>query len=115
MEMEIKRDSSGKFIKGAPSPNPLGRSKASKRISELAKAYTSDALDALSEIVNSRTSSDSVRVQAANSLLNNRAYGCSIQQNENVNLGMTYVDYLEKIAREENEEIKEVNCSVDDL
>ncbi|MCP4265105.1 MAG: hypothetical protein GY777_05940 [Candidatus Brocadiaceae bacterium] len=117
METEIKRDSSGKFVKGAPSPNPSGRSKASKRISELAKAYTSDALEALSEIVNSRTSSDSARVQAANSLLD-RAYGRPIQQNENVNVGVNYLDYLDMLAKETTEvEIKsvEVSYSVDDL
>ncbi len=114
METEIKRDSNGKFIKGAPSPNPSGRSKATKRISELAKAYTSDALNTLSEIVNSKSASDSARVQAANSLLD-RAYGRPIQQNENVNVGVNYLDYLEMLAEQENEEIKEVNCSVEDL
>tara|TARA_B100001971_G_C17678565_1_gene281154 strand:+ start:62 stop:397 length:336 start_codon:yes stop_codon:yes gene_type:complete len=111
MTTEIKRDASGKFIKGCSSPNPSGRSKASKRISELAKAYTNDSLKALSEIVNSKTASDTARVRAANSLLD-RAYGRPVQQNENVNVGVNYLDYLDMLAKETTEEeLKSVEVS----
>ncbi len=39
------------------------------------------------------------------------------QYAENVNLGMSYIEYLEMVTKQENEEIKsvEVNYSVDDL
>jgi len=115
MKIDIKRDSNGKFIKGY-SPNPLGRPKSDKTIRDLAKIHTEDALKTLSEIVKNPKASDTARVQACNALLD-RGWGKAPQYTENVNLGMTYVDYLEMLAKEENERIKEadVSYSVDNL
>ena len=59
--------------------------------------------------------SDTARVQACNGLLD-RGWGKAPQYTENVNLGMTYVEYLEMVTKEENEKIKPVEvCNVDDL
>ncbi len=116
METEIKRDSAGKFLKGS-SPNALGRPKSDKTIRDLARVHTKDALKTLSEIVKNKKASDTARVSAANALLD-RGWGKAPQYTENVNLGMSYTEYLEQITKEENEEqIKsvEVNYTVDDL
>jgi hypothetical protein len=112
METDIKRDSSGKFIKGY-SPNPLGRPKSDKTIRDLAKIHTEDALNTLSEIVKNPKASDTARVQACNALLD-RGWGKATIYSENVNVGVDYLSYLDMLAKEENEEIKEVNYSVDD-
>ncbi len=114
METEIKRDSAGRFLKGSTSPNPLGRSKASKAISELAKAYTGEALRTLSSIMKDKSASDNSRVAACNALLN-RAYGMPKQHNENVNLGMSYIEYLEMVTEQENIKSVEAGYTIDDL
>ncbi|MCP4252116.1 MAG: hypothetical protein GY775_01690 [Candidatus Scalindua sp.] len=115
METEIKRDSSGKFIKGH-SGNLSGRIKSDHSIRELARTYTTAAIKTLAEIASNPNSSDNSRVAACNSILD-RGFGKPMQhqQNENINLGMTYVDYLEMLAKEEDEELKsvEVSYSVD--
>ena len=103
------------MFKPGQSGNPLGRPKSDKTIRELARVHTKDALKTLSEIVKNPKSPDAARVQACNALLD-RGWGKAPQYTENVNLGMTYEDYLDKIAMEE-EEIKsvKVSYSVDDL
>ena len=114
METEIKRDSSGKFIKRY-SGNLSGRTKSDHSIRELARTYTAAAIKTLAEIASNPNSSDNSRVAACNAILD-RGFGKPMQHqhNENINLGISYLDYLEMLAKEENEEIKEVNYSVDD-
>ncbi len=69
----------------------------------------------MTEIVKNPEASDTARVQACNALLD-RGWGKAPQYTENVNLGMTYVEYLEMVTKEENEKIKPVEvCNVDDL
>jgi hypothetical protein len=102
------------MFKPGQSGNPSGRPKSNKTIRDLAKIHTEDALNTLSEIVKNPKASDTARVQACNALLD-RGWGKAPQYTENVNLGMSYVDYLDKLVKEESEEIKEVNHSVDNL
>ena len=115
MEADIKRDSGGKFIKGY-SGNLSGRTKSDQSITKLARTYTTAAINTLAEIASNPNSNDSSRIAACNAILD-RGFGKPMQhqQNENINIGMTYVDYLEMLAKEENEEVKEVNYSVEDL
>ncbi len=112
---KIKKYHSGMFKPGQ-SGNPSGRPRSDKTIRDLARVHTKDALKTLSEIVKNPKASDTARVQASNALLD-RGWGKAPQYIENVNLGMNYIDYLNKIASEEEEEIKslEVSYSVDDL
>jgi len=105
------------MFKPGQSGNPLGRPKSDKTIRDLARVHTKDALETLAGIVKNPKASDTARVQACNALLD-RGWGKAPQYTENVNLGMTYVDYLEMLAKESTEEeLKsvEVSCSVDDL
>jgi hypothetical protein len=113
METDIKRDSSGKFIKGY-SGNLSGRTKSDHSIRDLARTYSTAAIKTLAEIASNPNSSDNSRVAACNAILD-RGFGKPMQhqQNENVNVGMSYLDYLEMIAEQETEELKEVNYSVD--
>jgi hypothetical protein len=101
------------MFKPGQSGNPSGRPKSDKTIRDLAKIHTEDALKTLSEIVKNPKASDTARVQACNALLD-RGWGKAPQYSENVNVGVSYLDYLEKLARED-EEIKEVNYSVDNF
>ena len=98
------------------SGNLSGRTKSDQSIRDLARTYTTAAINTLAVIASNPNSSDSSRIAACNSILD-RGFGKPMQHqhNENINLGMTYVDYLEMLAKDENEDIKEVNYSVDDL
>ncbi|MDP6924454.1 MAG: DUF5681 domain-containing protein [Candidatus Scalindua sp.] len=105
------------MFKPGQSGNPLGRPKSDKTIRDLARVHTKDALKTLSTIVKNPKASDTARVQACNSLLD-RGWGKAPQYTENVNLGITYVGYLEVLAKQENEEeirSVEVCCTENDL
>ncbi len=109
MENKITRHAG--MFKPGQSGNPSGRPKSDKTIRDLAKIHTEDALKTLSEIINNPKASDTARVQACNAILD-RAWGKAPQYTENVNLGMSYVDYLEKIAKEEEGELKSVEVNL---
>jgi len=107
-DKNIKRHAG--MFKPGQSGNPLGRPKSDKTIRDLAKIHTKDALKTLSDIVKNPKASDTARVQACNAILD-RGWGKAPQYTENVNLGLTYVDYLEMLAKEEKEVINEAKVS----
>mgnify|MGYP006865018723 CR=1 FL=1 len=104
------------MFKPGESWNPSGRPKSDETIRGLARVHTNDALNTLSGILKHPKASDTARVQACNALLD-RGWGKAPQYTENVNLGITYVDYLEMLAKQEEDGIKDagVSYSVDDL
>jgi hypothetical protein len=82
------------------SGNPSGRPKQDISIRELAKTYTQAAISTLAEIAQNPKAPPSSRVQAATALLD-RAWGKPAQYIESVNLGLSYADFLDKLALEE--------------
>jgi len=106
------------MFKPGQSGNPTGRPKSDKTIRDLAKVYTKDALKTLSQIIKNPKASDTARVEACNAILD-RGWGKAPQYSENVTVGVSYLDYLEMLAKETTEEelkAVEVSCSsVDDL
>ncbi len=111
METKITRHAG--MFKPEQSGNPSGRPKSDKTIRDLAKIHTEDALKTLSEIVKNPKASDTARVQACNAILD-RGWGKATIYSENVNVGVSYLNYLEKIAKEEELKSVEVSYSVDD-
>lgn len=87
------------------SGNPSGRPKSDRVLQELAKAHTTDAINALVEIFHSKRAPASARVKAACALLD-RAWGKPHQYVETVNLGLTLQDCLRQF-REEDEALKD--------
>lgn len=69
---QIVRDARGRFVKGTPSPNPMGRPKTSVELRELFREYTHVALRALVEAA--KYGKQRERVQAAAIILD-RAWG----------------------------------------
>lgn len=68
------------FVKGQ-SGNPGGRPKSveGQNLKELARSYTSDALDTLTAIMGNEKAPEAARVSAANSILD-RGWGKPVQQ-----------------------------------
>lgn len=89
----------GMFPKGI-SGNPTGRPKTDIKIKELAQQYTDTAVKTLVEIAQNPKAKDSARVMAANAILD-RAYGKPAQYSENLNMNVSYEDYLLELARKE--------------
>jgi hypothetical protein len=77
---EVARLPSGRFVKGAPSPNPQGRRRTDVTVEALAKSYSVDAIRRLARLsgidrdANGRllpgARSEATQVHALNSLLN---------------------------------------------
>jgi len=57
-------------------------------------------MNTLVEIASNPKAADAARVQASNSILD-RAWGKPIQTSKNLNVGMSYYDFLVKIVDEE--------------
>lgn len=102
MEQVIRKRHSGMFKPGQ-SGNPLGRPKTDKTVQALAREQTETAIRTLTEIANNPRATDSARVQACNALLD-RAWGRPVQTNQNLNVGTSYVDFLEELGRKDEAE-----------
>jgi hypothetical protein len=68
------RDASGKWVKGAASPNPGGRPREVADVRDLAKSYTAEAIETLAKIMRAEDSPPAAKTAAACALLD-RAYG----------------------------------------
>jgi len=69
----IKRDGNGRFTKGTKPANPGGRPRDAN-VRELAKTYTTQAIETLAEIMHDTGATANARVKAAEALLD-RAWG----------------------------------------
>ncbi len=70
----VDRDASGKWVKGAASPNPGGRPREVADVRDLAKSYTAEAIEMLAKIMRAEDSPPAAKTAAACALLD-RAYG----------------------------------------
>lgn len=89
------------------SGNPSGRPKSDVVIRDLAREHTADAIQTLIDIAKNPKASDSARVQACTAILD-RGWGKPAQMNQNVNMNMSYSDFLEQIAETERIEMEEL-------
>ena len=64
----------GKWLKGAPSPNPSGRPKVLGEVMALARGHTAEAIETLVTVMTDEEQPAAARVAAANSILD-RGYG----------------------------------------
>ena len=70
----VDRDASGRWVKGAASPNPGGRAKIVGDLRDLAREHTEAALATLVAIMGDETAPSAARVAAAGHVLD-RGYG----------------------------------------
>ena len=114
MEEKITRHAG--MFKPGQSGNPSGRPRSDIKIRDLARKYTKLAINTLAEIAQNPKASDNSRVAACNALLD-RSHGKAPQYVEKRELTVSYVDYLEMLAKQENERIEsvEANYTVDNL
>ena len=68
------RDATGRWLKGAPSPNPGGRPRDTHALRDLAQTYTREAIEALVTIMRSEEAPPAARAAAASALLD-RGWG----------------------------------------
>jgi hypothetical protein len=94
------------------SGNLSGRPKADITIRELAKTYTEEAIETLAEIMRNPKASSATRVQASCALLD-RGWGKPAQYIESVHLGLTYTDFLDRMAAQDTDD--ELNALIVDI
>jgi hypothetical protein len=63
------RDEKGRWVKGAPSPNPSGRPKTPDEIKEMFRLRTPEAVAAVFQILNSQKSTKMEKLKAADIIL----------------------------------------------
>jgi hypothetical protein len=71
---QAARQPNGRFVRGAPSPNPGGRPKLIGHVRDLARAHTELAIDTLARIAADEAQPGAARVGAAIAILD-RGYG----------------------------------------
>jgi hypothetical protein len=100
--VEYKPRHSGMFQPGV-SGNPSGRPKADVTIRELAKSYTEEAIQTLVDVMKNPKAGLSTKVSAACALLD-RGWGKPAQYIESLNVGMSYLDFLERLSHEKEDD-----------
>ena len=73
-EQVVARSSAGRFVRGAPSPNPGGRSRAEGDVRALARQHTEEALQGILAIARSQKAPAQARLNAWTAILD-RGYG----------------------------------------
>lgn len=98
------------LFKPGQSGNPLGRSKDSYRVSDLAKKHTEEALATLIEICTNTSAPPAARVQASVAILD-RGWGKPVQQidsNEEKVIG--FLNLLQLVEMAENRYQEAITC-----
>jgi len=72
------RDTRGRWLKGAESPNPGGRPAVIAEVKQLAQEYTTSAIHTLADIMTDTSAPTTARIAAANAVLD-RAIGRPVQ------------------------------------
>lgn len=85
------------------SGNPTGRPKTDVTIRDLAKTYTEEAIETLAEIMRNPKASAATRVQASCALMD-RGWGKPAQHIESFHVGMNYLDFLDRMADEDEKD-----------
>lgn len=101
------------LFKPGQSGNPLGRSKDSYRVSDLAKTHTEKALNTLVEIIEDKKAPPAARVQAATAILD-RGWGKPVQQIEK-NEVHTFFELVQMVEEAEKRYQEAITCEVKEI
>ena len=95
------RDVSGRWLKGAPSPNPGGRPRDSYALRDLAQIYTAEAVEALVAIMRAEDAPPAARAAAASALLDRgwgRPHSTSDVKLETVDTAQSHLAAIKALA-----------------
>ena len=96
------RDDNGRFVRGAPSPNPCGRPAVAPEVRDAARAYTAEMLSVLVNVAMDGGAAPAARVAAATAVLD-RGHGkpvASIEAKVAVaDVSAMHLATLEELAR----------------
>jgi hypothetical protein len=97
---EIIRESTGRFVKGAPSPNPSGKPKAPEAFKQIFKENAETALRVIVEILENPKSDTKDRLRAAECILSYTCPKATTTQHIEIE---DYTQKVENMAPEDRE------------